>query len=106
RSLIDGEGVEKSFLRLRVEVVGWLVQKEHIRAGCHQHGQGQLGLLPSGESSGVLVDLVRQKEVAQHGAQHLIWESGYTTQVVDNADPIDDLLMLLGVVAESCLRSP
>ncbi len=86
----------------RVEVVGRLVQQQHVGGAAHQPGQRQPGLLPTGEGAGQLVDAVpAEQEGAEDAAQlHVRGAGRGRAHVVQHRAVGVEGLVLLGVVAQ------
>src|SRR5690606_31749889 len=57
--------------RLDVEMVRRLVEEDEVRAGQHDHGEGEAGLLAAGEGAGAAVDLVAGEAEASEVALDL-----------------------------------
>src|SRR6478672_2011121 len=85
-----------------VEVVGGLVEQQHVGRGDDEHREGQPRLLPTGEHPGRLVDVVAaEQERAQHLAGlGLVEVRRGGLHVLQHGAVGVEVLVLLGVVAQ------
>ena len=85
----------------RVQVVGGLIQQEHVGAGRHDGGKRQAGLLTAGENPGRLVDVVPgEQERAEDSADLRVLHVRRRRAHVLQHGPVDvQRLVFLGVVA-------
>jgi len=99
---VSVETVEHLLAAHRVQVVGRLVQQQHVGARADQGGQGQPGLLTAGEHTGRLVDVVAgEQERAEHLADlDEVHVGGGRAHVLQDRAAGVQGLVLLGVVAE------
>ena len=102
RAQIAAQRVEHLLARCRVEIVGGLIQQQHVRGGGHQSGQGQAGLLTAGQRSGGLFQLRSgEHERAEQTAQILLAGVGSgVTDVLPHRGVVVEGVVFLGEVAD------
>ena len=99
---VGAQGIEDLLARLRVKVVGRLIEQQHIRPGADQGGQGETGLLTAGQRAGRLVELLAgEHERTQQAAQVLfIGVRAGADRVLPDGGVRVDGVVLLGEVAD------
>jgi hypothetical protein len=70
-TLVVGESSEDLVARCRVEVVGRLVQQQHVRAGDDESREREPGLLPSGEDRRRLLHVVTGEQERPEDLAHV-----------------------------------
>jgi len=65
--LVVGQSVQDLLAARRIQVVGRLVQQQHVRAGDDDHRERQTRLLATGENPGGFVAVIAGEE---EGAEH------------------------------------
>ena len=86
----------------RVEVVGRLIQQQHVRARGHERRQGETGLLATGENAGRLIHVIpREEEGTQNRAHSGVIQVGRRGLHVLEYGPVAiQNLVLLGKVSQ------